>query len=137
MNHIVLGYDDTEASKRALERAAELTKALKARLTVTSVVPIAVSSGRSSGPIDPAESPAKHADEARHARQYLEGLGIEAEYQGAIGEPSEALVEVARERGADLIVVGTRELGALARLLGQSVSDSVAHKAHCDVLIVH
>jgi nucleotide-binding universal stress UspA family protein len=33
--------------------------------------------------------------------------------------------------------VGTHERNAIARLLGQSVSDSVAHKVHCDVLIVH
>lgn len=47
-------------------------------------------------------------------------------YQGVVGEPGDAIVELAQERGADLIVVGTRELSALARLLGQSVSDSDA-----------
>lgn len=137
MNHILLGYDDSDASKRALERAAELTKALGAKLTVTSVVPVSISAGRSSGAIDPNDSPAKHAEEAGHAREYLSGQGIEATYQGAVGEPSDAIVELAEQVGADLIVLGTRELNALARLLGQSVSDAVAHKARCDVLIVH
>ena len=44
---------------------------------------------------------------------------------------------MARERSADLIVIGSRELSTLHRLLGQSVSDAVSHGARCDVLIVH
>lgn len=55
----------------------------------------------------------------------------------AIGEPAEAIVEVANEKDADLIVVGTRELGFVERLLGQSVSEAVSRRARCDVLIVH
>jgi nucleotide-binding universal stress UspA family protein len=137
MKKIVLGYDDGEASKRALERAAELTKAFGSELVVISVAPLAPGVGRSAGPLDSTDPPAKHAEELRQAREHLEGQGISAEFAPAVGYPADTIVELARERGADLIVVGTRELGVLQRLLGQSVSDSVAHKARCDVLIVH
>jgi nucleotide-binding universal stress UspA family protein len=135
---IVVGYDETEPSKRALDRAADLAKAFGAKLVVTSVAPtLEPASGRGAGGIDPTDTPADHVAELGRAREYLSGKGVEADYQAAIGEPADAIVQLASERSADLIVVGTRELGTLSRLLGQSVSDSVAHHARCDVLIVH
>jgi nucleotide-binding universal stress UspA family protein len=134
---IVVGYDDTEPSKRALERAAELVKAFGAALVVTSVTPVVASIGRSGGAIDPTDPPAKHEEELAHARSYLDGQGITAEYQPAIGDVATAIVDSANALGADLIVVGSRDQGALQRLLHQSVSSAVSHKAHCDVLIVH
>jgi nucleotide-binding universal stress UspA family protein len=137
MSTIVVGYDETPGSQRALERAATLAKALGARLVVTSVTPLMVSIGRSGGPIDPTDPPEKHAQELAAARAYLEGQGIEADYQPAIGEPADAIVQLANERKAEMIVVGSREPNLIQRLTGQSVSESVTHHAHCDVLLVH
>lgn len=137
MNTIVLAYDDSEASQRALERAAQLTKAFGAKLVVTSIAPMIASIGRSAGPIDSTDPPEKHAAELAHAREYLERESIEAEYTPGAGDVADTIIEVAHEHDADLIVTGTRELNALQRMLGQSVSEAVTHKAHCDVLIVH
>jgi nucleotide-binding universal stress UspA family protein len=137
MQRIVLAYDETDAAKRALERAAELTKAFGSQLIVTSVAPVLVNIGRSAGPGDPADPPEAHAEELDHARAYLEGEGVHAEYVSGLGHPAQTIAELAKERDADLIVVGTREQGMIARLFGQSVSDQVAHAVHCDVLIVH
>jgi nucleotide-binding universal stress UspA family protein len=134
---ILLGYDESEAAKRALERAARVAKALGSELLVTSVAPIMINIGRSAGPGDPTDPPEAHIEELRHARAYLEGEGIQAEYLPAMGDPAKTIADVAKERGADLIVLGTHEPGVLGRLFGQSVTEAVAHKVHCDVLIVH
>lgn len=135
MKTIVVGYDETEPAKRALERAAEQATAFGAKVIVTSVG--RAIHGKGVGPVDPADPPELHRAELEHAAAFLAERGLEGEYDLALGEPAARIVELADERGADLIVVGTREPGFVARLLGQSVSGAVQRKAHCDVLIVH
>jgi len=137
MKTIVVGYDETEPAKRALERAADLAEAFGAKLYVTSVAPVLYPAGRGTGGVDPVDTPAHHREELAHARDYLGTRKVEAEYVDGIGEPAETILAAATEKGADLIVVGSRELGLVQRLLGQSVSQSVAAHAHTDVLIVH
>jgi nucleotide-binding universal stress UspA family protein len=137
MKKIVIAYDGTEASMRALERAAMLAGAFNSELIVTSVAPVTTNIGRSAGPIDPADPPEAHYAELDEARMYLEGQSLKADLVPAIGHPAETIARVVEERDADLVVLGTSEPNILERLLGQSVSGAVAHRVHCDVLIVH
>lgn len=127
MKTIVVGYNESDPSDRAIDRAAELARLYGARLVVTSVIPVLIN-GRD-----------EHDDgsDLRNASALLEKLGVEAELIEAIGDPAEAIVEVAEAEQADLIVVGTREPSMVERLLGHSVSEAVQRRAHCDVLIVH
>ena len=137
MKTIVVGYDETEPAKRALARAAELAQAFNASLVVTSVARVMAPGPRSTGGVDPADPVDLHREQLEHAKAYLTERGIDAVYQPAAGDPAAVIVEAAEREGADLIVVGTREPGIIERLLGTSVSSGVAHKSHCDVLIVH
>ncbi len=136
MKTIVVGYDETDGSDRALERAADMAEAFGAQLVVTSVAPIMVGGPRGGG-ADPVESPDRHQEELAHAREHLSNRNVQADYVPAIGEPADTIVQLAEERNADMIIVGTREPSIVNRVLGQSVSQSVARHAHCDVLIVH
>src|SRR2546423_1763053 len=107
MKTIVVGYDETEASKRALERAAELGRAFGSRLTVRGVARVRLGTARPGGPIDPTDTPDQPGVELEHAREFLAAKNIQPGLVPAVGEPAETIVEVAKERNADLIVVGT------------------------------
>lgn len=125
--NILLAYNDTDVSNRALERAAQLAKLYGAKLVVTSVTPVAIGE-----PPDMAPGP-----ELRRASELLGERGVEAELVEAVGEIALAVVEAAERYGAGLIVIGTREPSQVERLLGHSVSEQVQRMARCDVLIVH
>jgi nucleotide-binding universal stress UspA family protein len=139
MKTIVVGYDETEAAKRALARAAELATAFDAKVIVTSVAQVLVgaAAARGIGPLDPVDPPELHREELKHAAAFLGERDIDAEYSVALGDPATEILKLAESRGADLIVVGTREARLLERLIDPSVSGSVQRQAHCDVLIVH
>jgi nucleotide-binding universal stress UspA family protein len=137
METIVVGYDATDPSKRALERAADIAEKFGSRLVVTSVAPVVAPAGHGMAGIDPTDPPARHQAELDEANSYLASRRLTAELQPAIGQPADTIVVVAQKAGATLIVVGTREPSILERLLGTSVSQAVSRHAHCDVLICH
>ena len=137
MRRIVLGYDDTEPAKRALERTRELARLFEGSVVVVSVAPMLVPAGRGIGPIDPTDPPHRHREELLRAKAVLDEDCVAADYVVGLGDPADLIVETADQNNADLIVVGTSEPGFIARLLGLSVSETVQRRAHCDVLVVH
>jgi nucleotide-binding universal stress UspA family protein len=153
METILVGYDGTTPAERALRRAAEFARTFQARVVVVSVAPPpSAVEARSSGAfglfsyyptsVDELDQTRRLDEELwRQHRERTEALfadaGVAVEFAGVAGEPVHELVAAADERNADLIVVGTREAGFLERLLGGSVSEGVARRARCDVLIVH
>jgi nucleotide-binding universal stress UspA family protein len=136
MKTILLAYEERPVSRAVVQRTAELAKAFAANVIVTSVAPVLVTKGQ--GPWDPADPPSRHREEVEEAAQTLADQGVtNVETVVTGGEPAHAIVELADERKADLIVLGAHDGGLVSRLIGGSVSDAVAHQAHTDVLIVH
>jgi nucleotide-binding universal stress UspA family protein len=124
---IVVAFDDP--ASKTLARAADLAQALASELIVTNVAAV-----------DPDEA----GEEARYgrerldrARSFLEERGLNAEFVALTGQPAEAIVALAEERGADLIVVGMRKKGFFERLVEGSVAQDVMRRATTDVLAVH
>src|SRR5918997_2530937 len=52
------------------------------------------------------------------------------------GQPAEEIIAIAEELDADLVVVGSRRVGRVKRLITGSVSEGVVHRASCPVLVV-
>jgi nucleotide-binding universal stress UspA family protein len=62
--------------------------------------------------------------------------GIDVEIYARKGDAAEALLEVAEECQADLIIVGNKGMTGTRRFLLGSVPDKVSHHAPCSVLII-
>jgi nucleotide-binding universal stress UspA family protein len=125
---ILVAYDDP--TTETLGRAADLAEAVGARLVVTTVA--------ASADAQEVDDESRFVGERLgQAETYLAERGLSAELVPSTGHPAKAIVKLARDRGADLIVVGTRRKGFLERLVEGSVQQDVLRHAPCDVLVVY
>jgi nucleotide-binding universal stress UspA family protein len=129
---IVVGTNWSETADAAFARAVGLARAHEARLHVVSArepAPAPVSGGG-----EWSARPDFQADVAlENALERYGGAGLEIEQHVRTADPAEAILAVAKQQGADLIVVGNK--GMHRRVLG-SIPNTVSHRASCDVLIV-
>lgn len=137
METIIVGYDGSEEAKRALERAAELTATFDSRLIVVCIVPLPVAAAAPGAIAEAQELERECEAHLERAQAILSNRRVQAEYLQKLGQPAQAIVDLAEWEKADLVVTGTRDPGFLERLLAGSVSEAVARRAPCDVLIVH
>ena len=137
---IVVGTNGTETADKAVTRAVELAKLTGATLHVVSAYePAPAHVGGSRPPAEAAEwaiTPHFKVDAVlEHATDIAKGGGVEIELHGPKGDAASAIVGVAEETKADLIVLGSKGMQGARRVLG-SVPNKVSHRAPCDVLIV-
>ena len=118
---ILVGFDGSHASWRALETAIQLT-GYGSTLTVVTVAP---------------EGETPSTDALAAARERVRSRQLAATYLQRAGDPVEELLGAAREGGVELVVVGRSVAGDGAPLDDPaSISASVVRRAACDVLVV-
>jgi nucleotide-binding universal stress UspA family protein len=69
-------------------------------------------------------------------KELLQRENIEFQTNTAVGDPSEQVCKVAKEKGCDMIWMGTRGMGGFANLILGSVATKVLHRAHIPVVLV-
>lgn len=142
MNQVVVGFDFSHSSRAALERALALAgRAPWHYLHIVSVI-----DPHMAFPAVPADrvdaAYAEHVEAAIHA--VIDG---QLEDQGTddlvryfvhvrIGKPVKEILGIAREVGADLIVVGTKGLTGLERAMCGSTAERIVREAGCTVEVV-
>jgi len=140
---IVVGTDGSESAQEAVRQAVELAARLGATLRIVSAYePVPAGRLREEAEQVPADlqwmiNPREDVDATLRgaAEAALEG-GIEAETYARQGDPADAILDVAEEQGADLIVVGNKGMTGARRFLLGSVPNRVSHHAPCSVLII-
>jgi nucleotide-binding universal stress UspA family protein len=133
MKKILLAYDGGDPARHALDTAAELTLKFGASLSVVSVVPLRT--GRAA--MDPWDDSVVHAQELAEAKRLLQEKGVEADLMEPAGDPAKTIEHIAEEGGFDTIVMGSRGLGAMGRVLQGSVSEHVATHSDRTIIITH
>lgn len=124
--HIVVGTDGSRFADAAAVTATNLAQFCNAKVTVISVT-------------TPSHGPERRAEAQTAvdlAVTHMKSKGVDAEGLVLEGQPAMTIVEVARERNADLIVTGSHGRGALERVLLGSTSERILSETPCAVLVV-
>jgi len=134
--------DFSDASRAAMEVAADLARRFGARLTLLHAYPVpgytfpdgsVVASPRMLQEL--AEQAARHLAEWQQQAQRLGAPAVDI--HTAVGEPAAEIVAWAKEQKLDLLVLGTHGRTGLEHALMGSVAERVVRRARCPVLTVH
>lgn len=137
---IVVGTDGSQTAKRAVTVAATVARQFGARLHVVNgyndpagVLGLSTSASRGSVTATSVVTRWRRASDAVLAEAVTDPVmaGVEVQAHSVPGAPAQAVVDVATEVGADLVVIGNRGI----RGDGSSVPDAVARHAPCHVLV--
>ena len=140
---IVVGTDGSSTAQEAVRQATELARALGAKVYLVSAYePVPEGRLRDERQGVPEDlqwmvNPREDVDDTlTAAAQGIKDNGVEVETHAREGDPADAILDVAEEQKADLIVVGNKGMTGAKRFLLGSVPNKVSHHAPCSVLIV-
>lgn len=138
---IVVGTDGSDTAERAVDEAVRLAKALGAEVHIVSAYTPVRDAKIVGAPEGAAKVWAPLPDTfvnatLEQAAAKVRASGVKIETHARQMDPADALLKVAADVGASLIVVGSQGMHGAKRLTLGNVPNKVSHKARCNVLIV-
>jgi nucleotide-binding universal stress UspA family protein len=140
---IVVGTDGSETATQAVRQAVELAKGIGAKVDLVSAyAPVSDQRLREERTEVPDDlqwmvNPREDVDATlKSAAEMAKADGVDVETYARQGDPADAILDVAEEQGADLIIVGNKGMTGAKRFLLGSVPNKVSHHAPCSVLII-
>ena len=140
---IVVGTDGSETASEAVRQATELAGRLGAKVHLVSAYePVSEGRLREERQQVPGElqwmvNPREDVNQTLEgAAEGLRAKGVDVETHAREGDPADAILDVAEEQEADLIVVGNKGMTGAKRFLLGSVPNKVSHHAPCSVMII-
>ena len=140
---IVVGTDGSETAGEAVRQATELAKAVGATVFLVSAFqPVGnqrLREERQQVPEDMSWMVNQREDvdaTLKEAAEQIQEAGVDVETNARQGDPADAILDVAEEKNADLIVVGNKGMSGAKRFLLGSVPNKVSHHAPCSVMII-
>jgi nucleotide-binding universal stress UspA family protein len=140
---IVVGTDGSDTARKAVGEAIDLARSVGAAVCLVSAYePVPQARLREEARQTPEDlqwmvSPREEVDATLgDAADAVREAGLDVETFAREGDPADAILDVAEEREADLIVIGHKGMTGARRFLLGSVPNKVSHHAPCSVLIV-
>ena len=140
---MVVGTDGSDTANEAVRQATDLAQRLGATVHLVSAyepVPEGrLREERQQVPddlqwmVNPREDVSTTLEKAAEA---IRERSVQVETHAREGDPADAILDVAEEKGADLIVVGNKGMTGAKRFLLGSVPNKVSHHAPCSVMII-
>ena len=140
---IVVGTDGSDTAGEAVRQATELAKSVGAKIHLVSAFePVGnqrLREERQQVPEDMSWMVNEREDvnaTLRDAEEQIKEQGVGVEIFARQGDPADAILDVAEEQNADLIIVGNKGMSGAKRFLLGSVPNKVSHHAPCSVMII-
>ena len=140
---IVVGTDGSDTATQAVRQAVDMASAVGATLELVSAyAPVPeqrLRTERRDAPEDVqwAINPREDVEASLSAAADIaRAAGVSVNTHARQGDPADAILDVAEEREADLVIVGNKGMTGAKRFLLGSVPNKVSHHAPCSVLIV-